>query len=607
MFRGFRVFDSWSLTLTGFYVVLAGGSTWLIITRGSLGLQASLLPIVGGFFLYGLLRLVRLAVPMLPLGHCKRFSVAIGLCASGILLALEGRPIAVIALGWLLVAFGARGALTALQYVIIERGVFASLKRDFARGTSPSLPVPYVFVLAEPGFGVNLAHRFVSAVSRRLWEYHYLSANSGLSVYAGRNKKGYLWRHRQRGMVYFLVSESLRGQSEAFLHWLVSHSSAFIDFFITDSDSNVLDDKIFLSRADGFRICLGPTFRLQVSSVKTEGDTLGGADITMRGHWSLSSRPLGDLIPRFSTRMANNVLPLAASDLALPEDARVTSQSLAYRGLPPVANAYLRFRLAQSDVERFLCLLDCVEALLRCSVIALLSCSSDNLRMESAASFHARPTLGSWVRLLASLLEHSSTDWISRVISSSWVGEITREHLRLVQRVENSSLKGLELTGRRRVDWFEWLVALRNVTRGHGVITESGLAPFWHDLRLLFLENVQHLAPFVLESRLLCADRPAIEVRGWQRGAASLEGLASDKSMCPMLLATPQRQHHPVSPLIVARDGHVLVFDHILVRKASVVYYDYLTGERLLGGAATSIDSLLRRQQRVYEKDRSDP
>jgi hypothetical protein len=543
---------------------------------------------------------------MLPLGHCKRFSVAIGLCASGILLALEGRQIAVAALGWLLVAFGVRGALTALQCVIVERGVFVRLKRDFARGTSPSLPVPYVFVLAEPGFGVNLAHRFVSAVSRRLWEYQYLSANSGLSVYAGRNKKGYLWRHRQRGMVYFLVSESLRGQPEVFLHWLVSHSSAFIDFFITDSDSSVLDDKIFLSRTEGFRICLGPIFRIQVSSVKTEGDTLGGADITMRGNWSLSSRPLGDLIPRFSTRMANNVLPIAASDLALPEDDRVTSQTLAYRGLPPVANAYLRFRLAQSDVERFLCLLDCVEALLRCSVIALLSCSSDDLRMESAASFHARPTLGSWVHLLASLSEHCSSDWISKAISSSWVGEITGTQLHLVQRVENSSLKGLELTGGRRVDWLKWFAGLRNATRGHGVITESGLAPFWHDLHLVFLESVQHLAPLVLESRLLLDDPPPIEVRGWQRGGGSLEELASDKPMCPMLLATPQRQHYPVSPLIVLKGEHVLVFDHILGRKASVVYYDYLTGERLLGGAAASMDSFLGRRQGEYQKDRSD-
>lgn len=159
----------------------------------------------------------------------------------------------------------------------MEGFVLRALLKAYKKREIPDLPVPFVYVLAEPGFGVWYSHRLVSKIINSLWKHRYLPVESRLSVYnpqLSKKKSSYLWKHRQRGMMLFLVSDSVRRYSISFRKWLTSQAAAFMvvntSFGVAESYKETFNDET----TNGYQICPGPTFTIYLRSARDRAQNL---------------------------------------------------------------------------------------------------------------------------------------------------------------------------------------------------------------------------------------------------------------------------------------------------------------------------------------------
>src|SRR5438270_4193025 len=178
---------------------------------------------------------------------------------------------------------------------------------------------PLIFIVNQPRLTQNYVDRFTRWLSIALSQLHIIPL--------------------------LINSSAVSRQSVDFQRWLAMYASALI---IIRRPEN--DDPAFERIATEYAgLSLGSIFHLEPRSSRNSA-------------------------VKFIDSLTSNIIPISNSDSRLPAELRGTIQSLAYGGLPPVAECYLRFRLAQSDVERYLCLLDSVETLIKMSAIVLIAC-----------------------------------------------------------------------------------------------------------------------------------------------------------------------------------------------------------------------------------------
>ncbi|GFP32524.1 hypothetical protein HKBW3S42_00828, partial [Candidatus Hakubella thermalkaliphila] len=466
----------WNLAL-GIVTCLSGtGMFFLFLSVSSTGWKSISLSFAVALILLGIFRLLNFFFISLPEGHCKRLSSSVGGFSAGLFYILHGQSIVWIALSWVLLLRGFWGLVSALQRILVDGAVLQALLKAYKKREIPNLPVPFVYVLAEPGWGVYLSHRLVTKIINSLWKHRYLPVESRLSVYnpqPSKKKSSYLWKHRQRGMVLFLVSDSVRRYSSSFRKWLASQAAAFMVVHTSLGVDESYEETFNDEATNGYQICPGPTFTL---------GPVTRADQNLECIQGSGDRQFDNVIAPLVSRLASTALPTAASDARLTKEARFQIQEIATCGLPPIADCYLRFRLAQSDVERFLSSLDCIESLIRCSVIVLLINRWSYIGTDVSDKQLATrpPTLGAWINLLQKLATTVVPNELDNGLCAFWKGDMFQVQAELVNEVSKT---GLSLADRRRsnqLDWLEWFRDLRNVTRGHGVVEEKTVAPLWH-------------------------------------------------------------------------------------------------------------------------------
>jgi len=385
----------------------------------------------------------------------------------------------------------------------------------------------------------------------------------------------------------FLISESVRRYPIEFQKWLTVQAAAFVVVRTAMRVQKSLE-RHFDERAEhGYRLSPGPTFMVHLRS------RIGDIDLpedmadhkldciqNVRGHLDVVIAPLVD-------RLASTAFPTAVSDIRLSENSRYLIQEIASSALPPLADCYLRFRLAKSHVERFLCLLDCIECLIKCSVLFMLVEQWTHFDTDvNKKMLTGKPTLGSWVKFLWTLSAHTIASCEVYVdLCSYWGGHISEAQNCLIEKAIEKDLPLQKADTMSRLDWLKQFTNLRNVTKGHGTITEESIISFWHTLHEIFLEMISDLRPLTLSSVLGAKgqDDKWIPLRGWFRGGRRVgsEPIKTPvEHYMPTKLKLPSDQLIPLYPLVIIQNNRVLLWDHSKKSEGMIEFLDYTSGNR---------------------------
>lgn len=203
-------------------------------------------------------------------------------------------------------------------------------------------------------------------------------------------------------------------------------------------------------------------------------------DQVLECSWDLHDLSLDSVIAPLSNRLASTALPIVASDSRLDIEKRRIIQEIATSGLTPIANSYLSFRLAHSDVERYESLINCIESLIRCSTIILLINRWNNLNKDVNFKNKKRligggnkPPLGTWVYALGDLTGIKISTEIDEKVCSFWKGGISQKQRLLINKVGETGLYSINHEEETQLGWIKWYKELRNVTKGHGSVKET--------------------------------------------------------------------------------------------------------------------------------------
>jgi len=421
---------------------------------------------------------LRCTVRWVPSWTHGPLSAALGcVSAAGLYLARGGGW-----LGWIVLVAGIVGCTLAAGWILALH--IAPLRAAYGSWMSKSLPhFAFVYVEAESWIGDLYACEILRR-SRRF---------------------------RSAMLVPFLSSECLKGAPREFRQWIRRHASAFV-FIRAPFALLPLDDQI---RTD-LMLCAYSTFSVVVSIA---GDTGPGehapADELLATGAKPDERVHLDVLGPVMHRLEVTSIPLRDSDAQMPPALRDVAMRLAASGLPPLADAYLRVRLAQSQVERFAALIDAVEVVLRCSVLVLHAGHSTELWAR-----HDRPMMGTWVNWLedyvalpgplTAMAEHLRAFWAMCEVSAS--------QAELIDLAAQQRLVDVPSQPLTQLKWIRWFAHFRNATRGHGVLEEQGVAQCWHALHRVFLELVAHVNGLALSPlELVGANEARAQLGGWVR------------------------------------------------------------------------------------------
>ncbi len=420
---------------------------------------------------------------------------------------------------------------------------------------------------------------------------------------------------RGREMTVFLTPSDLRGHKPEFVDYAMAESDAcvavvspfLLDFlfgsvpgpltrlenvaaipvpvrrFLKRSADEIDSEKARVIRA--LHSCPGPSILLfpggsrQASEPKAQR---GYESVIMFGRGS--ARPAASEITRV---LAAACIPMRELDRALDTSRVGAIGPLADRGLAPLADAYLRFRLSNSEVERFLCLFDCFEVLIKHSVFLFVDGDLTGLIKE-----RKDPTLGRWKDWLikrikdqpAAPLPSPSRDPLPDQLCAAWRGDVGEAVCRLRAAVERNGIHvGRGAEDKTWYEWMSWLNDFRNVTKGHGGVEEkvaASLLPLFH---ATLLDLIAVLRPLTLDSYLvrICEDGTEVVLRGWLRGARRSSTLQSKKITRSVTVNEELRTDHrtkdyPLHGCIVISHNSVLTWHSR--RHERDMYIDYLSG-----------------------------
>lgn len=571
------------------------------------GPKALFLFFASAFILVSLSYLVPTLSVSLSEGNLKRlgFSSAILISASYYL--FNGNTVVWLSFGWIGAICGGLGFLSSLQRVALDFLVLKQIIVSYEASLPLEIGMPLVYVVAEPGFGVYVGHRLVAKTAHALLRFRYRPGSSLLFHTTELKKGGYIHRRvarvidKGRILAYFLLSDSLRRYSKDFRNWLIRHASCIITVRLSHefkddlegvSGKEDFDDQV----SEGLLLSAGPTFGLTIVAsnwqnieiTERESGSIS-ADNNLQVKWGLSAVDMGDLISPLVQKIASTAIPMTMADSRLPPRLRSLSRSLANKGIPPISDSYLRSRLAESDVERFLNLMDSIEAIIRMSVIALLVARWANKDIVLKKDISQRVlTLGTWAGLLKKVTSpnYPESQPFSELIDF-WNSNILYSQSKLITNVGEIDLpfnihQSSIVTQK---DWLGWLVNFRNLTKGHGIIEEKGIAVVWEDLHEIFLDILSRLKLLFFDSTLqsLVSSGEKVALRGWMRNGRRPEGrstMAAFSGKAGAFLKPPEGKMLSLYPFVVLKLNEVLVWDGFNSKENRLELLNYSKGQR---------------------------
>ena len=510
-----------------------------------------------GFAVYSVLQLMTSSLRVPP-SALRRIAgpMAINVASLDYLCRSSGSKVW-LSLAWIMLIYGLVAIFNGVVRIALDRSMLRMIYKTYRSGHPLRLATPLVFVFAEPGIGPWFAYQLVSDLTNTLYKL------------------------RRKALIYALVSDTVSKYEPPFQQWLVDSAAALMVVRLPPGYSSA---EFVRTAEDYTRRSLGKIFvtYLQVSrqamfqgAKYCELDT-GITEATLYPA-SLGRNKTASILTTLTDQVATVTLPLAASDTRISDEQRHTVRELAESGLAPVADSYFRFRLSKSDVERLLCLLDCIEVLLKCSVIVLVVVrwmQSQRLS-DDATSWFDRPTLGKWIELLRQRISAPTHGSFHDDICNFWQNRITHVQRELIDHLTTSGMEWRGDLPDTHVQWLDWFVWFRNVTRGHGILDDKLASPIWHNFHEVFLQLAAGLHVLVFGTALLAAgagtEQPPI--KGWLRRRTPENG--SDKSSFYRLalLHNRDRTLWPVYPFIVGFGRAILLWNSIKGNMIELVDY----------------------------------
>ena len=358
--------------------------------------------------------------------------------------------------------------------------------------------------------------------------------------------------------------------------------------FLRRSADELDTEKLRAIRALHF--CSGPSILLLPGGSRHPSEPKaqrGYESVVMFGR--ASARPAVSEITRV---LAATCIPMRYLDRALTASCARAIGDISDRGLAPLADAYLRFRLSSSEVERFLCLFDCFEVLIKYSVFLFVDGNLSALTIQ-----HKVPPLGKWKDWLIGYVNKSSAppgstsrDPLSDQLRTAWRGDLSEAVRQLRSGVDRFGIHVDRLAQDKSwYEWMWWLNDLRNVTKGHGGMDErvaASLLPLFH---AALLDLIAVLRPLSLDSHLvrICEDGTEVVLKGWLRGArrsSTLQAKTITRSMTvnEELRTDPRTKDHALHGCVVISLNSVLTWHS---RREQDMYIDYLSGNIVSVGA----------------------
>lgn len=560
---------------------------FLFIFVKPLGLKSIFLLFSSALILISLLRCLKFTFVTLQEGHFKRLGGSISYLIAGVYYVANSKSVIWIALVWILIILAFFKLIESSQRIIVEVSFIRKLHGAYRKKFFQDLKIPFAYVHSRPGLADYFSRRFSGKLMKSLWEHQFLSPRSGLSVYTGSRLKGklgsYFWTHRQRGMIFFVNSNSVSNYSSEFRKWLISHAAAFISLEMPFEIDKLASDTFRKETNAGYYECLGPTVTIRISPLG-KGESMPveeKGDLILETFWGIKKLSLDSVIAPLSNLLASTALPIAASDSMLSLKRRRYVQEISRYALSPISDSYLRFRLSHSDVERFISLIDCIESLIRISVVILLINLWDKIGQDSNIKKEMERilTLGSWIKLLHILIKKPIQNKLCEEICLFWKKNIFKIQKQLIKKVNESGLYQLNFKGTNQLDWIKWFRDFRNVTRGHGVVEEISLSPYWHLMHEIFLEMVHGIKYLIFSSHLVTLDHENKKTiyRGWLRKQFAQEEDKEDEQF--VFLDTQSNRMVVLYPLIVIKKLYALVFDHISKKEKTIDFLNYVSGE----------------------------
>ncbi len=221
------------------------------------------------------------------------------------------------------------------------------------------------------------------------------------------------------------------------------------------------------------------------------------------------------LIADTAKLIANSTAEVVYSDSRLSQQSSAVIHSLQHSGLRPVAQAYLRVRLANSNIERFLCLMDAIELLLRLSVFLLLTTLWTQKEYDPELEKKlCRATLGGWLEVLRQLLQKPVSPF-GETLAAAWNEPLFTTAKQLISEINETGLMTWKNPARTWLAWLDWFVFLRNKTRGHGLVDDNVIGNLWHLLHETFLDLARNFDILTIKGKFVASD--GREVKGWTR------------------------------------------------------------------------------------------
>jgi hypothetical protein len=303
-------------------------------------------------------------------------------------------------------------------------------------------------------------------------------------------------------------------------------------------------------------------------------------------------RATEDFIAPLTDRLAITSVPNATSDERLPEDLLRSIAQIATLGFPVVADCYLRVRLARSDVERFVALLDAIECLVRLSAVTIIA-SRSAFEVHDPDPANLLKTkglgLGTWVgclkALVRPLLKKVGDTPEELKFTEFWGTGQCETQKQLGEKVKKWGVLGPK--GPTQLDWLQWMTDVRNATKGHGALIESEVRDLWHCFHEIFLFMNLRLKDLTLSSQLaILLSNDVTILSGWRRGVLQPKSDAQPTQVHELLQVELRLPKKTVllGRYILVRDRQVFIWDG-LTKDSKYLYLDYSSGERITATA----------------------
>ena len=478
--------------------------------------------------------------------------------------------------------------ITALE-VFSENWLVGRLYREYETGIVNPARTPVIYVASERGMvETYCVAPLIRSLNKTVRKSRYLKVSLTDDVKKHPLNRT-LFAHgsgRQMG-AFFVIGNFLRPTLGDFRRWLVQNTDGFIAILAPDG---LVDEFGTVEFGETLRLgyCFskGRTICIEVSdepdTVRFASKEYGEIGATEEYHLD----PLEgmffhqDAFAAIASTLASNIYVNFFCDITNDEEQQQAFELIRKDGLPIIADTVLPIRLGSSSVERFIALLEAWETLLAVTVLFGYIARGDTRPLGKRLKEGPIP-FGGWLKLARNLLQKSVPvpNGLSSEISKYLAGDVSEavydRSVKLAQLLEHS------LNSNKRIEWFKWLIDVRNKTRGHGITNEESARTIWTTLFQMLLSEFHQIRFLVFESKIAWADGDSgmFVYRGWKRAGvrtrSRLESVDDDYAGKVLLIAG--NEAYALHPWIIVEDGDFQICGNGYDKKRNRFIYKRVT------------------------------